>query len=213
VVPLGVKALLATQGITNCVELNWWDSHLVTSSESEKIQITFTPTHHWTARTLFDRNTCLWGSFAVNSSAGNFFFGGDTAYCDCFKIIGDELGPFDIAAIPIGAYKPREFTKNVHCDPAEAVAIHTDIRSKQSIGIHWGTYPLTDEDTIEPPLELKRARDAAQISNREFFTLSLGQVFTVGDMPSEDFATLYPDLYDEYLEQLDLEQKRKKTWN
>ena len=49
----------------------------------------------------------LWGSWAVfgpddEDRGGSFWFGGDTAYCDTFKQIGKKLGPFDLAAIPIG---------------------------------------------------------------------------------------------------------------
>ena len=32
-----------------------------------------------------------------------------------------------------------------HCDPDGAVRIHDDVKSKQSIGIHWGTYKLGRE--------------------------------------------------------------------
>jgi len=69
IVPLGVKALLAADlKITNCVELDWWQSHHYLSTTGETIEVIFTPTKHWTARGFTDRNTCLWGSFAVLSS-------------------------------------------------------------------------------------------------------------------------------------------------
>lgn len=69
IVPLGVKALLAADlKITNCIELDWWQSHHYLSTTGETIEVIFTPTKHWTARGFTDRNTCLWGSFAVLSS-------------------------------------------------------------------------------------------------------------------------------------------------
>ena len=71
------------------------------------IRFVFTPTHHWGRRTAFDRNKALWGSWAVfgPEGSGSFWFGGDTAYCDVFEQIGRKLGPFDLAAIPIGNYR------------------------------------------------------------------------------------------------------------
>lgn len=189
-VPLGVKDYLENElGITNCIEMNWWDSHNVPSNiaanpslaQAEGITISFTPAKHWTARGLFDRNTCLWGSFAVKSSTASVFFGGDSAYCDVFKHIGAKLGPFDLSLIPIGAYKPRYFMKDHHCDPAEAVQIHKDLQSKHSLAIHWGTFPLADEDVMEPALELGRARREAGVSSAEFFTLRLGDTYIMED--------------------------------
>uniref|UniRef100_A0A915DHD2 Metallo-beta-lactamase domain-containing protein n=1 Tax=Ditylenchus dipsaci TaxID=166011 RepID=A0A915DHD2_9BILA len=54
----------------------------------------------------------------------------DTGFCDQeFAKLGEKLGPFDLAAIPIGCYSPRWFMKPQHIDPAEAVQIHTLTRS------------------------------------------------------------------------------------
>lgn len=74
-----------------------------------------------------------------------FYFAGDTGYCDGFKQIGEYLGPFDLAAIPIGAYKPRWMMRAQHVDPEESVKIHRDIRAQRSVGIHWGTFALANE--------------------------------------------------------------------
>ena len=49
----------------------------------------------------------LWGSWCVLGQHQRFYFAGDTGYCDVFKVIGKKYGPFDFAAIPIGAYEPR----------------------------------------------------------------------------------------------------------
>lgn len=200
IVPLGVKKQLKEIGITNCKELNWWENHTIKCPKNDKIiDIIFTPTKHWTSRTLFDRNSSLWGSFAVIGPNHRFFFSGDTAYCPIFKTIGDHYGPFDMSAISIGAYKPRWFLQDVHCDPQEALQIHLDLRSKQSLAIHWGTFPLADEDFIEPALELARSRKIANISVDEFFTMAHGETLLFGEKPKFDFATLHPAAYDDYV--------------
>lgn len=59
------------------------------------------------------------------------------SYCDVFKTVGEVLGPFDTAMIPIGAYKPRWFLRAIHCNPAEAVKIHLDVKAKQTVAMHW----------------------------------------------------------------------------
>ena len=66
----------------------------------------------------------LWCGWAVMGAAQRFWFAGDTGYCQVFKEIGQKYGPFDLSAIPIGAYEPRWFMKPQHIGPAEAVQIH-----------------------------------------------------------------------------------------
>ena len=48
-----------------------------------------------------------------------FFFLGKT-----FKEIGEQFGKFDFAAIPIGAFKPRDVMRDQHVEPKESVKIH-----------------------------------------------------------------------------------------
>lgn len=199
IVPLGVKEIMKSFGVTNVTELDWWQSYHHITPTGKTAEIIFTPTKHWTSRSLFDRNTCLWGSYVVKTAKSKFFFTGDTAYDEVFKLIGEKYGPFDFSAIPIGAYSPRWFMKDVHCDPVEAVQIHEDLKSKQSAAIHWGTFPMTDEDKVEPALELARARDLKKLPASSFFTMAQGETLSVGEEPQHDFGTKHFDLYGEYL--------------
>jgi N-acyl-phosphatidylethanolamine-hydrolysing phospholipase D len=105
----------------------------------------------------------------------NAWFAGDTGYNPVqFKEIGDRFGPFDLAMIPIGAYAPRWFMKDFHVNPEEAVKIHQDVRSKYSVGMHWGTFPLTAEPIIAPPKDLSIALEKLGLSNEEFVALPIG---------------------------------------
>ena len=117
-------------------------------------------------------------------------------------MIGDTFGPFDFSILSIGAYTPRWFMKDVHCDPEEAVQIHLDLKSKKSLAIHWGTFPLTVEDPIEPALELARVRDMRQIKVEQFFTTTQGLTMAISDPPKHDVAELHGDLYGHYLDTL-----------
>lgn len=124
-----------------------------------ELVITCAPAQHWCSRTPFDRNRRLWCSFAVyatpaQSKTHSFYFAGDTGVPSEFPLhqqIGDRLGPFDLSAIPIGAYEPEWFMRESHCNPAEAVKIHQAIRSRRSVAIHFDTFDLADEPREEPP--------------------------------------------------------------
>jgi N-acyl-phosphatidylethanolamine-hydrolysing phospholipase D len=176
VVPLGIKAWLADAGITNAVELDWWQSARVGA-----VEIVFTPAQHWSGRSLTDRMTTLWGGFAVFAPAFQWFFAGDTAYSRDFADIHERFAArhgagrgFDLALLPIGAYEPRWFMSAQHVDPGEAVTIHRDLDAEHSIGIHWGTFQLTDESLDEPPRALARAVREAGLADDAFTVLAIG---------------------------------------
>ncbi|XP_017709896.1 PREDICTED: N-acyl-phosphatidylethanolamine-hydrolyzing phospholipase D isoform X2 [Rhinopithecus bieti] len=100
---------------------------------------------------------------------------GDTGYCPAFEEIGKRFGPFDLAAIPIGAYEPRWFMKYQHVDPEEAVRIHTDVQTKKSMAIHWGTFALANEHYLEPPVKLNEALKRFGLNAEDFFVLKHGE--------------------------------------
>src|SRR6185436_18732621 len=88
-------------------------------------------------------------------------------------------GGFDIALLPIGAYEPRWFMTSQHVNAAEAVKIHRDVAAKRSLGVHWGTFELTDEPLDEPPRSLAREAAAAGLGDDEFFVLAIGETRVV----------------------------------
>ncbi len=145
VVPLGIKKWLEDRGITNVVELNWGDSVTIGG-----LTVVCMPAQHGSGRTLLDQGRRLWASWAVLGSK-RFYFAGDTGYYHHFKDIGEALGPFDLAALPIGSYTPRALAKPVHMSPEEALQAWTDLRATTFLGIHWGTFALAREAYDEPP--------------------------------------------------------------
>jgi len=175
IVPLGLKAWFESVGVTNVVELNWWQSHQYNSD----ITVACTPCQHWSKRTAFDTRKTLWSSWCVIGKKKRVFFSGDTGMCTVFKAIGKKYGPFDLSLIAIGAYCPRDFMKPQHVDPYEAVQIHTDLGSKKSVGIHWGTYRLTAEPLDEPPRLLATVLKEKGLLPTEFITTLIGQTVIV----------------------------------
>jgi N-acyl-phosphatidylethanolamine-hydrolysing phospholipase D len=89
------------------------------------------------------------------------------------------VGPFDAAAIPIGAHSPRWFMSSIHVNPVDAVDIHVDIKSKKSVGIHWGTFVLTSEDIHEPPIALKAAVKERGLKEDDFDVVKIGETMWV----------------------------------
>ncbi len=172
-VGLGLKKWFTDIGCENVHEMDWWEEH----SFSEDVKVVFTPTQRWSKRTAFDTNKTLWGSWIVKGPRHSFIHLGDTGYCQTFKTIGEEYGPFDLAAIPIGAYHPRSFLEPQHVDPTQAVMIHKDIKAKRSLGIHWGTFTLGKEPILEPPRLLNEALLKEGIHPHEFKTCSIGEDF------------------------------------
>lgn len=147
-------------------------------SHSITARIGCLPCQHTSARTAFDKGLTLWASWSIESGGKRVWFGGDTGYrsvpelpkdvddygpghdyphCPAFAQIGNLRGPFDLGLIPIGAYDPRYIMSPMHANPFDSVNIFKDTKCQRAMGIHWGTWVLTEEDVLEPPKLLKKA--------------------------------------------------------
>ena len=173
VTPLGNGRLVRKAGVRRVEELDWWQQTAATP-----VCVTLTPAHHFCARTPFDRNRALWGGFMVSTADRQIYFAGDTAYAPLFRDIRRRLGPPDLSLLPIGAYEPRWFMRSVHMNPAEAVQAHVDLESRASIGMHFGTFPLTAEGIEAPVQALQRARELQGIAESRFRVLEGGGSYT-----------------------------------
>lgn len=158
-VPLGLKSLLKSESIRNVQEVDWWDQVRV-----KNIVLTLTPVQHWSRRGFFDTDKTLWGGWFVSSDKFKFFFAGDTGYSQDFQEIHKRLGDVDLAMLPIGTYEPRWFMQKYHVNPEEALQIHQDLKAKISIGVHWGTFRLSDEPLEKPVQDLIAALKKKKIS-------------------------------------------------
>jgi N-acyl-phosphatidylethanolamine-hydrolysing phospholipase D len=194
-VPLGNKPWMENIGITNVVELDWWDSVTLTRNKDGKperavpgqvgVEFYLTPVQHWSARGMGNRSTTLWGGWSVFGPDFQWYFGGDNGYSKDFvdtfnkfpnrRLSGDVTKLFDLALVPIGAYEPRWFMKEQHVNPMEAVQTHKDLGAVRSVGIHWGTFNMTDEALDQPPIDLIAARKALGVAEADFFLLKIGE--------------------------------------
>jgi N-acyl-phosphatidylethanolamine-hydrolysing phospholipase D len=166
---MGDKKLLDKNNIPNVIEFNWWDE-----VKQGELLFTFTPVQHWSARGLFDKNKSLWGGWFFKTPSTTFFHAGDSGYSKDFKLINKKLGGPDVAFIPIGAYDPEWFMSASHMNPEEAIQASNDLGAKINYAMHWGTFVLTSEDTLEPPQRIRA--ESLRLKKSNFKIVMPGQV-------------------------------------
>ena len=149
VVPLGLREFLGDLGIRRVIELDWWESVSVAG-----LTFVCTPAQHSSGRTLTDQNRRLWASWAILGQSKRFFFAGDTGYFAEMKDIGNRLGPFQLAAVPIGGYSSFPSRHPNHVNPEEAVQLFADVGGELLVPMHWATFDMNVEPFAEPPRRL-----------------------------------------------------------
>ncbi len=176
-VPLGLAALVHRWGVRDVAELDWWDAAHVAGAQAACI-----PAQHFSARGLTDRMRTLWCGWTLRVGGRSVFFAGDTCYHPEFGAIAQRHGPFDLCLLPIGAYEPRWFMRPVHMNPDDAVRAYQDIASAHPaspppvvLGIHWGTFKLTDEPMDEPHRRMLHCWREAGLDERLLWLLDFGE--------------------------------------
>jgi L-ascorbate metabolism protein UlaG (beta-lactamase superfamily) len=81
----------------------------------------------------------------MRSSEGTAYHAGDTGYFDHFKKIGKLARGIDWAMLPIGAYDPAWLLSEQHISPEQAGRAFLELDATNIIGMHWGTFKLSDE--------------------------------------------------------------------
>ena len=168
-VPLGLKEWLRDHGVRDVVELDWWQS-----AQLRGVTFTCTPAQHSSGRGLHDQNLRLWSSWVLAGGGRKMWFAGDTGYTPSLKEIGKRLGPFDLAAIPIGGYSAWERRHPNHVNPEEALQLLEDVNARLMVPIHFGTFDLNREPFAEPPERLLKAAVERGLEERVAI-LSVGQ--------------------------------------
>ncbi|UQX03861.1 MBL fold metallo-hydrolase [Streptomyces sp. RerS4] len=153
-VPAGLAPWCRRRRFTRVTELDWWES-----AELGGVRFDFVPAHHWSRRFLLDTCRTLWGGWVLTDTATGrkVYFAGDSGYGHWFGEIGRRHPGIDLALLPIGAYAPRWWLRDVHTDPEEAVQACLDVGARRMAPMHWATFVLSAEPVMEP---LHRARAA-----------------------------------------------------
>ena len=172
--PLGNARILRRLGDVRITELDWWDA-----IDDCDLRVQLTPAQHWSSRARVPRNAALWGGFWLETHGTRVYFAADTGYGPHFADIARRCGTADVSLLPIGAYEPRWFMRELHMNPDDAVRAHTDLGSALSIATHFGTFRLTNEGHDAPVRALAEARALRGVSPERFRVLRQGETFTV----------------------------------
>jgi L-ascorbate metabolism protein UlaG (beta-lactamase superfamily) len=172
-VALGVKRHLVKWGISAefITEFDWWDNQIF-----ENIDITFTPTRHFSGRGLTDRAKSLWGGWAFKTSTENILFSGDSGYGKHFAELGKKLGAFDFAFMECGQY--NENWHQIHMYPEESIQAAIDLNVKKVMPVHWAGFSLSLHSWSDP---VERFTLEAEKQKMELMLPTLGQLFAVSD--------------------------------
>ncbi|MEU5098442.1 MBL fold metallo-hydrolase [Streptomyces sp. NPDC020996] len=169
-VPAGLGGWFHRRRFTAVTELDWWEA-----AELDGVRFDFVPAHHWSKRTLTDTCRSLWGGWVLTSRDGQrVYFAGDTGYGHWFSRIGQRYPGIDLALLPIGAYDPRWWLSDVHCDPEEAVRAARDLGARRMAPMHWGTFVLSAEPVLEPLTRVLAAWEKAGLDRADLWDLPVG---------------------------------------
>lgn len=176
-VPLGVAVHLELWGVEpeKITELDWWEEAVF----SEKIKLVFTPTRHFSGRSLAYRNQSLWGSWIIIGQNHKVFFSGDSGYFDVFKKVGEMFGPFDLAFVENGQY--NEDWASIHMMPEQSAKVGAELKAKAVVPIHWGKFSLSIHAWDEP---VKRFLEASKEFDYKALTPIPGQIMTYPCAPT-----------------------------
>jgi len=155
-------------------EMDWYEEIKI----NDHLKITFLPAVHWSKRTLTDTNKTLWGNFLIQYKNMKILFACDTGYGNIYKEIGEKYGPIDITMINIGAYDFRPmFDRSIyHTTPEEALNVAQDLKSKKVLGMHWGTFVLSLEPIMEPPIRFKENAEKFGFKKEDAITFKIGEI-------------------------------------
>ena len=179
IAPLKLGKYFTKNNFKNVNELDWYQT-----IEKNNLKITMLPAVHWSKRSLTDTNKTLWGNFLIEHKNKKILFACDTGYGEIYKELGERYGPIDLTMINIGAYnfKPM-FDKTIyHTTPEEALNVAQDLKSKKVLGMHWGTFVLSLEPIMEPPIRFKDNAEKYGFKKEDVLVFKIGQISSLKDI-------------------------------
>ena len=175
--PLNLGKYFKRNGYKDVNEMDWYDEIKI----NENLKVTLLPAVHWSKRSLTDTNKTLWGNFLIEYKDKKILFACDTGIGNIYKELGNKFGPIDLTLINIGAYNfypmmPHKDKSSYHANPEEALSIAKDLKSKKVIGMHWGTFVLSLEPIMEPPIRFKNNAEKYGFKKEDALIFKIGEI-------------------------------------
>jgi len=185
-VPLKLGKYFSRYRFKDVNEMDWYEEIKVNND----LKVTFLPAVHWSKRSLTDTNKTLWGNFLIEYKDKKIFFACDTGVGNIYKELGNKFGPIDLTLINIGAYNfypmmPYKDKSAYHTNPEEALSIAQDLKSKKIIGMHWGTFVLSLEPIMEPPVRFKDNAEKYGFKKEDAIVFKIGEINSLENILSD----------------------------
>ena len=185
--PLKLGKYFTRNGYKDVNEMDWYDEIKINGN----LKISFLPAVHWSKRSLTDTNKTLWGNFLIEYKGKKILFGCDTGVGNIYKDIGKKYGPIDITFINIGAYNfypimPNRDKSVYHTNPEQALEVAKNLKSKKVIGMHWGTFVLSLEPIMEPPVRFKNSAEKFGFKKKDAIIFKIGEVNSIKSLMNQD---------------------------
>jgi len=185
-VPLKLGKYFSRYRFKDVNEMDWYEEIKVNND----LKVTFLPAVHWSKRSLTDTNKTLWGNFLIEYKDKKIFFACDTGVGNIYKELGNKFGPIDLTLINIGAYNfypmmPYKDKSAYHTNPEEALSVAQDLKSKKVIGMHWGTFVLSLEPIMEPPVRFKDNAEKYGFKKEDAMVFKIGEINSLENILSD----------------------------
>jgi L-ascorbate metabolism protein UlaG (beta-lactamase superfamily) len=164
------RDLVTGTSFQQVTELGWGDRTIYRNGNGD-IQIQAFEVKHWGQRWPSDLPRGYNG-YILRREGKAIIFGGDTAVTPTFGEIRSK-GPFEVAIMPIGAYRPWIWN---HCTPEEALSMANAVRARYVLPVHHQTFRLSEEPRTEP---IERLTAALSSEPQRLALRQIGETFVV----------------------------------
>jgi L-ascorbate metabolism protein UlaG (beta-lactamase superfamily) len=162
------RDVLAGTRLNQITELAWNERTAYRNSLG-KLSIEAVEVKHWGQRWPSELPRGYNG-YILRREGKAVLFAGDTALTPALSQVKSR-GPFEVAIMPIGAYRPWIWN---HCTPEQALEMANQAGAKYIVPVHHQTFKLSDEPRTEP---IERFQSALAREPERLALRQIGETF------------------------------------